>query len=63
MKNYNREVRPVVNASTPVVVHVGITLTQIFDMVTVRGQCYDLKIFSPKNWENIDYVKSLIFRH
>jgi hypothetical protein len=33
MKNYNREVRPVVNASTPVVVHVGITLTQIFDMV------------------------------
>jgi hypothetical protein len=33
MKNYNREVRPVVNASTAVVVHVGITLTQIFDMV------------------------------
>ena len=33
MKNYNREVRPVINASTPVVVHVGITLTQIFDMV------------------------------
>ena len=34
MKNYNREVRPVVNASTAVVVHVGITLTQIFDMVS-----------------------------
>ena len=33
MGKYDREVRPVYNASKPVVVRVGITLTQIFDMV------------------------------
>ena len=33
MANYDREVRPVYNASQAVVVRVGITLTQIFDMV------------------------------
>ena len=33
MENYDREVRPVYNASHAVVVNVGITLTQIFDMV------------------------------
>lgn len=33
LRNYDRRVRPVVNASTPVIIHVGITLTQIFDMV------------------------------
>ena len=31
--NYDREVRPVYNASKAVVVRVGITLTQVFDMV------------------------------
>ena len=34
MGKYDREVRPVYNASKPVVVRVGITLTQIFDMVS-----------------------------
>ena len=34
MANYDREVRPVYNASQAVVVRVGITLTQIFDMVS-----------------------------
>ena len=35
MENYDREVRPVYNASHPVEVKVGITLTQIFDMVSL----------------------------
>ena len=35
MENYDREVRPVYNASDQVVVKVGITLTQIFDMVSI----------------------------
>lgn len=34
MRGYERDVRPVKNASHAVVVHVGITLTQIFDMVS-----------------------------
>ena len=31
---YERTVRPVRNASTPVVIRMGLTLTQIFDMVS-----------------------------
>ena len=38
MENYDREVRPVYNASHPVEVKVGITLTQIFDMVSSPEQ-------------------------
>ena len=34
MRNYDREVRPVVDPKTAMVVNVGITLTQIFDMVS-----------------------------
>ena len=34
MENYDKEVRPVINASKAVEVRVGITLTQIFDMVS-----------------------------
>lgn len=34
MKNYDRDVRPVINVNDNVTVHVGITLTQIFDMVS-----------------------------
>lgn len=34
MKGYERDVRPVKNASTPVVIQLSITLAQIFDMVT-----------------------------
>ena len=33
MWGYDRNVRPVINASHPVVIQLGITLTQIFDMV------------------------------
>jgi nicotinic acetylcholine receptor len=33
MRGYDKSVRPVYNASTPVVVRLGITLTQIFDVV------------------------------
>ena len=32
MRNYDREVRPVVDPKTAMVVNVGITLTQIFDL-------------------------------
>ena len=34
MTNYNRHVRPVLNHTKNVTVNVGITLTQIFDMVS-----------------------------
>ena len=34
MRKYEKSVRPVINATTPVVVKLGITLTQIFDMVS-----------------------------
>ena len=40
MENYDREVRPVINASQAVVVRVGITLTQIFDMVSRSRYIY-----------------------
>lgn len=33
MRGYEKSVRPVRNASTPVVIRMGLTLTQIFDMV------------------------------
>ena len=36
MDHYDREVRPVYNASKAVEVRVGITLTQIFDMVSIN---------------------------
>ena len=36
MANYEKAVRPVHNASTPVVVQLGITLTQIFDVVSPK---------------------------
>ena len=35
INGYERDVRPVKNATTPVVIQLGITLTQIFDMVTL----------------------------
>ena len=34
MQNYDREVRPVIDPKTAMKVFVGITLTQIFDMVS-----------------------------
>ena len=38
MKGYERDVRPVKNASTPVVIQLSITLAQIFDMVTDENE-------------------------
>ncbi len=35
-RNYSNSVRPVQNASMPVPVKLGLTLTQIFDMVSVN---------------------------
>lgn len=32
MRGYERDVRPVKNASTPIVIQLSMTLTQIFDM-------------------------------
>jgi len=40
MRGYERDVRPVRNASQSVVVRVGITLTQIFDMVSKFLKCF-----------------------
>lgn len=37
MRGYERDVRPVKNASTPVVIQLSITLTQIFDMVALAS--------------------------
>lgn len=37
MRGYERDVRPVKNATTPVVIQLSITLTQIFDMVLLRA--------------------------
>ena len=34
MRGYDRDVRPVRNASHPIIIELGITLTQIFDMVS-----------------------------
>jgi hypothetical protein len=34
-RNYSNNVRPVRNASVPVPVKLGLTLTQIFDMVSI----------------------------
>ena len=35
-RGYERSVRPVRNASTPVIIRMGLTLTQIFDMVSAH---------------------------
>lgn len=37
MRNYDRSIRPVKNASNPVVIRLGITLTQIFDLVSISS--------------------------
>jgi len=33
MRNYDNSIRPVKDASNPVIIRLGITLTQIFDLV------------------------------
>ncbi|CAF4435824.1 unnamed protein product, partial [Rotaria sp. Silwood2] len=42
MKNYSNSVRPVRNASLPVPVKLGLTLTQIFDMVNIKDLNYKI---------------------
>merc|ERR1719495_784034 len=51
MSNYDREVRPVYNASHPVVVRVGITLTQIFDM-DEKNQVLTTNIWLDQEWND-----------
>lgn len=45
MRGYERDVRPVKNASTPVVIQLSITLTQIFDMVTASSPVSSISSF------------------
>ena len=60
VNGYERDVRPVRNATTPVVIKLGITLTQIFDMVSlvfifffneyiIQWNCVELKTNSITN--------------
>merc|ERR1719206_530540 len=51
MGKYDREVRPVYNASKPVVVRVGITLTQIFDM-DEKNQVLTTNIWLDQEWKD-----------
>jgi len=51
MSNYDREVRPVYNASQKVVVRVGITLTQIFDM-DEKNQVMTTNIWLDQEWKD-----------
>eukprot|EP00090_Calanus_glacialis_P013356 TRINITY_DN21999_c0_g1_i1.p1 TRINITY_DN21999_c0_g1~~TRINITY_DN21999_c0_g1_i1.p1 ORF type:complete len:548 (-),score=90.05 TRINITY_DN21999_c0_g1_i1:452-2095(-) len=51
MANYDREVRPVYNASKAVVVRVGITLTQIFDM-DEKNQVMTTNIWLDQEWKD-----------
>ncbi|KAH9370193.1 hypothetical protein HPB48_019372 [Haemaphysalis longicornis] len=36
MRDYDADVRPVKNSSEPVIIRLGITLTQIFDLVSAQ---------------------------
>ncbi|VDI07844.1 neuronal acetylcholine receptor subunit alpha-10-like [Mytilus galloprovincialis] len=51
MKHYSSETRPVFNASHPVVVRLGITLTQLFD-VDERNQVLVLNIWLDQEWKD-----------
>ncbi|XP_023322147.1 acetylcholine receptor subunit alpha-1-A [Eurytemora carolleeae] len=51
MSTYDREVRPVYNASHAVEVRVGITLTQIFDM-DEKNQVLTTNIWLDQEWED-----------
>jgi len=51
MRGYERDVRPVKNASTPVVIQLSITLTQIFDMVSKKKNNKSISIsISQHSW-------------
>ena len=45
LKNYDNSIRPVRNASHPVMIRLGITLTQIFDLVIKVSLFMILQIF------------------
>lgn len=47
MQNYDRDVRPVISHKSTVQVKVGITLTQIFDMVSF---CLETWLKTPNSW-------------
>jgi hypothetical protein len=47
MLSYDREVRPVINVSTAMKVKVGITLTQIFDMVSYSVSHHQAIVLCP----------------
>jgi len=49
MDGYEKDVRPVRNASQPILIEVGITLTQIFDMVSPRTLTLKSRAFSAIN--------------
>lgn len=51
MKNYDPNTRPVFNASHPVNVSIGITLTQIFD-VDERNQVISTNIWLDQEWKD-----------
>lgn len=56
MRGYERDVRPVRNASTPVVIQLSITLTQIFDMVsktTSKLVPNSITLYSSPSWDTI----------
>ena len=44
LQNYERSVRPVRNATDTVIVKMGLTLTQIFDMVSECFLCYIISV-------------------
>ena len=58
-RNYSSSVRPVRNASIPVPVKLGLTLTQIFDMVSVINFKWhkNMFLYDFLDWEksDIDY--------
>ncbi|CAF1335472.1 unnamed protein product [Adineta steineri] len=51
MKNYSNSVRPVKNASKPVPVKLGLTLTQIFDMIE-KNQILITNVWLDQEWSD-----------
>ncbi|CAJ0954853.1 unnamed protein product, partial [Mesorhabditis belari] len=51
LKNYEKAVRPVRNASTPVVVKLGMTMTNIFDM-DERNQVLTINVWLDQEWDD-----------
>lgn len=62
LNGYNSDTRPVYNASHPVQVSLGITLTQIFDVVSDgdTGNDYLLAVDYMSSVESINYKTQII---